>query len=58
MGLSDIAGPMTRYMNRIDAVDFSKGMIQLGEQFPNGAASNFPPTKSTFAWMKVGNDLR
>ena len=35
-GSGDIARPLVEFVERIDAVDFSQNMIDMGKQLPNG----------------------
>lgn len=39
-GLGNLARPLTRYVDRVDAVDFSEEMIVQGRQLPQGEAAN------------------
>ncbi len=39
-GTGDIARLLARLVERVDAVDFSAGMIQVGQGLPGGSASN------------------
>ncbi|MCL4265144.1 MAG: methyltransferase domain-containing protein [Anaerolineae bacterium] len=39
-GLGNIARPLSRYVDRVDGVDFSEPMIAQGKQLPDGDAPN------------------